>query len=183
MDTKTKLVTYDDYRKLPDDGNRYEIIGGELLMTPAPSTSHQRISRKLLIGLSNYIEQENIGEVLYAPVDVVLSMTDVVQPDLVFISKEREHIITKKNIVAAPDLIVEIVSEHTETIDRIRKKELYEQYGVKEYWIVYPEEKQIELYTLKNKSFELTGTFAEPDKLTSKVIDGFSIQLTEIFNS
>ena len=181
MDTKTKLVTYDDYQNLPDDGNRYEIMGGELFMTPAPSTNHQRISRKLLIALNNYVEREGIGEVFDAPIDVVLSMTDVVQPDLLFVSKEREHIITKKNIVAAPDLVAEIISEHTETIDRTRKKDLYAQYGVKEYWLVYPEEKQIERYTLAGEAFELTGTIAGQDSLTSEIMDGFSIQLDEIF--
>lgn len=183
MDTKIKLVTYDDYRNLPNDGKRYEIIGGELLMTPAPSTIHQRILRKLLIALTNHIDNNNLGEVLCSPVDVVLSMTDVVQPDLVFIAKERSQIITKKNIVDAPDLVIEILSENTAVIDQGQKKKLYEKYGVKEYWIADPETQSIEQNILQEDSFKHTDRLTKSDKLVSQVIDGFTLPLKEIFSS
>lgn len=96
MATQSKLVTYDDYVTLPDDGNRYEIIGGELLMTPSPTSLHQRISFKLSNSLGNYVGKNDLGYIFYAPMDVVLSFTDVVQPDLMFISKQRSEIISEK---------------------------------------------------------------------------------------
>jgi Uma2 family endonuclease len=181
MTTQTKLITYDDYQTLPDDGQRYEIIEGELLMSPAPKTIHQRISRNLLIYLSNYINQHDIGEIFYAPCDVVLSMTDVVQPDLLFVGKERSHIITENNIIEAPDLVIEILSESTETIDHTRKKSLYEKHGVKEYWIINPSEKAIEQFVLRDKSFEIVGSWGRSQKLVSPVMEGLSLPIDNIF--
>lgn len=183
MATKTKLVTYDDYRDLPNDGKRYEIIGGELFMTPAPGTEHQRILGKLYNSVSTLIENKNIGEIFMAPVDVILSMTDVVQPDLVFISKEREQIVTKKNIVEAPDLVVEILSENTKTVDRNRKKDLYEKYKVKEYWIVDPAEMQVDQFVLQDGQFILQSTLEKYDTLTSTIIEDLSMNLDKIFVS
>lgn len=183
MATKTKLVTYDDYRDFPNDGKRYEIIGGELYTTPAPSTEHQRILGKLYNSISTHIENKNIGEIFMAPVDVILSMTNVVQPDLVFISKEREQIVTKKNIVEAPDLGVEILSINTKTVDRNRKKELYEKYKVKEYWIVDPAEMQVDQFILQDEQFVLRSTLEKSDTLTSNIIEDLSMNLDKIFVS
>jgi Uma2 family endonuclease len=114
MQTARSLVTYDDYIRLPDDGCRYEVLQGELVMTPAPNMDHQRISRNLEFILHSYASEKGLGEVFYAPVDVVLSMTNILQPDIVFVSSGRKHIIAKKNIVDAPDLVVEIILESTE---------------------------------------------------------------------
>ncbi|HET6528610.1 MAG TPA: Uma2 family endonuclease [Balneolaceae bacterium] len=181
MATISKLVTYDDYRTLPDDGKRYEIIGGELYMTPAPTTYHQRILGNLYMQMRHFTDKSNLGEVLMAPVDIVLSMTDVIQPDLIYIAKSRAHIITRKNIVAAPDLVVEIISESTEAIDQNQKKQLYERYGVKEYWLVYPEKKQVEQFILRDQAFTLQNTYQVPDSLKSNILSGFSVELKNIF--
>lgn len=181
MATETKLVTYDDYRALPVDGKRYEIIGGELFMTASPNTIHERVSKKLLIILDQYVEKHDLGEVFVAPYDVVLSMTDVVQPDLFFIGKERSEIITKMNVVAAPDLVVEVLSESTAVIDRNRKKALYENYGVKEYWIVDPDENRIQQYVLLDNSFALNAKLDESGKLDSNVVEKFELKLSDIF--
>jgi Uma2 family endonuclease len=180
-DVLTKLVTYDDYRHLPDDSKQYQIIRGELYMTPAPTTMHQRIALKLEVKLFEFAEKNKRGEILHAPVDVVLSMTDVVQPDIVFVAKDRLNIITKNNIVAAPDLVVEILSKHTETIDREKKKELYERHGVKEYWIVDPDAEQIEQHLTEKKKLKLHSKVKGKQELTSEVIEGFSIMPEEIF--
>jgi len=179
--TLSRLTTYDDYRKLPDDGKQYQIIGGDLHMTPAPTTIHQRILRNLFRITDNYVTKQNIGEVLFAPVDVVLSMTDVVQPDLVFVAKDRLNIITKKNIVDAPDLVVEILSEHTETIDRKKKRELYEKHGVKEYWIMDPAEKKIEQFIRKEKTLQSHANLKSSQKLSSVVLDDFSFSVSTVF--
>jgi Uma2 family endonuclease len=180
-ETLSKLTTYDDYRNLPDDGNQYQIIGGDLHMTPAPSVSHQRISKKIFKIIDDYVTANKRGEVLFAPVDVILSMTDVVQPDILFVAGERLNIITEKNIVEAPDLIVEILSEHTESIDRNRKKELYERFGVQEYWLVDPANRQIDQFVLRNKAFVLKASAGADQTISSAILDGCNIPLNQIF--
>ncbi|TAK60706.1 MAG: Uma2 family endonuclease, partial [Bacteroidetes bacterium] len=144
----TTPCTYDDYLLLPDDGKRYEIIDGELFVAPAPFIDHQRISIFLTNIIFEYVSEMKIGEVFTAPGDVVFSMIDIVQPDIVYVSASRKEIITKRNIIAAPDFVVEILSLSTVLADRTTKKSLYEKYGVKEYWIVDPEEETIEVFNL-----------------------------------
>src|SRR3990167_1134525 len=140
-----KRYTYDDYLKTSDD-RRYELIEGELYMTPSPITNHQRISRKIEFLLEKFVTENDLGEVFYAPYDVYLDDENVVQPDIMFISKGRSKIIGEKNLQGAPDLVVEILSESTAYRDLIQKKKLYAKFGVKEYWIVVPEEKTIDIY-------------------------------------
>jgi Uma2 family endonuclease len=181
MSTTSTFVTYDDYLTLPADGKRYEIIEGELYMTPAPFTDHQRILGRLFRLFDEFVRKNNVGEVFVAPADVVLSMTDVVQPDILFISKERSHIITKKNIIAAPDLVVEILSESTAATDRTVKKALYEKYGVKEYWIVGPQLEAIECFSLKEATFTLVGSFKKNESFESVLLKGLRINLNEVF--
>jgi Uma2 family endonuclease len=181
MTTRAKPVTYDDYLTLPNDGKKYEIIDGELVMTPSPISVHQRISRNLVRILDADISEKKLGEVFYAPLDVVLSMTDVVQPDILFVSRDRSEIITKKNIIAAPDLVIEILSESTETLDRVTKKDLYERYGAKEYWIVDPSARTVVQYVLENKTYRSVGTFKEDDVVEVKTIGGLSVKLSEVF--
>ncbi|MEK9135534.1 MAG: Uma2 family endonuclease [Bacteroidota bacterium] len=181
MQEQSILTTYDDYRLLPNDGNRYEIMDGELYMTPAPSTEHQEVSLHLERTLLDYLEKSHWGKLYHAPVDVVLSMTDVVQPDIVLISKERSAIITRKNIVAAPDIVIEIISETTEKMDRITKKAVFERFGVAEYWIVDPEKKVIEVFKLMKEKYESPIMFKHTDMLTSSRLPGLSLSLRLIF--
>ncbi|REL38404.1 Uma2 family endonuclease [Rhodohalobacter sp. SW132] len=181
ISTLSQLTTYDDYRGLPDDGNQHQIIGGELYMTPAPTTQHQRILLNIFRLLDPFVNENEIGEILIAPVDVVLSMTDVVQPDLIFIARERLNIITKKNIVDAPDLVVEVLSDNTENIDRQKKSVLYEKYGVKEYWIVDSQAKTIEQLVLKKNSFQLLATVSGTQKLSSVVLEKLTLTADDVF--
>ncbi|RMD91413.1 MAG: Uma2 family endonuclease, partial [Calditrichaeota bacterium] len=133
---KDLQFTYDDYLQLHDDGKRYEIIEGELFMTPAPNIQHQNILSELGERLRKFVLKKHLGIVLYAPCDVILSKTNVVQPDILYVSKINQAIITDKNIQGAPDLVVEITSATTLERDLVLKKKLYGKYGVKEYWIV-----------------------------------------------
>ena len=146
--TEKKKYTYEDYLKTPDD-ERYELIEGELLMTPSPIPKHQRISRELEFEIIKFVKANDLGEVFYAPCDVYLDNENVVQPDILFISKERLNIIGEKNIQGAPDLAIEIISESTAYRDLVQKKKLYAKFGVKEYWIVIPGEESIEIYSPK----------------------------------
>jgi len=175
-----KKYTYEDYLKTPDD-KRYELIEGELLMTPSPATKHQRISRELEFVILKFVKANNLGEVFDAPCDVYLDNENVVQPDILFISKERLNIIGEKNIQGAPDLAIEIISESTAYRDLVQKKKLYAKFGVKEYWIVIPEEGSVEIYILKDNTYQLLKTYSKDDILESPLLKGLKIALKEIF--
>lgn len=175
--------TYQDYLDLPDDGNRYEIIWGELyMMTPAPSTRHQRISRNLEYAFWNYVQEHNLGEVLYAPCDLVIEPgATPVQPDILFISRERLEIITEKNVSGVPDLLVEILSAGSSRHDRVTKFKLYEQAGVPEYWLLDPDTRTIEVFALRETKYQLWGRFRPNEAAIATVLSGFSIPVNHIF--
>lgn len=175
-----KKYTYQDYLKTPDD-QRYELIEGELFMTPAPKIWHQRISIKLASRMTLYAEEKGLGEVLDAPCDVYLDEETVVQPDILFISRDRLGIIGEDNVQGAPDLVVEILSESSAYRDAFQKKMLYARFGVKEYWIVAPKEKLVDLYQLKNKEYALAGTFVGDAVIESQALPGFRVLLKELF--
>lgn len=175
-----KKYTYEDYLKTPND-KRYELIDGELLMTPSPVPSHQRISGKLEFKLREFITKNKIGEVFDAPCDVYLDNENVVQPDILFISKDRLDIIGDKNIQGVPNLVIEIISENSVYRDMVQKKRLYARFGVKEYWIVIPEEKEVEVYILKGEAYQLYKTYTKVDILEAPSLKGLKIGLKEIF--
>ncbi len=142
------VLTYKDYEALPADGRRYEIHDGELSVTPAPNTEHQRVSANLFVTLRRHVEERGLGEVLYAPVDVILADTSIVQPDLVFVDPTRRSAISRRGIEGPPTLAVEIVSPSTTGIDRTTKRQLYAKYGVSCFWLVDPEARMIEALVL-----------------------------------
>jgi len=177
---KKKKYTYEDYVKLPE-GAPYQLIGGELIMTPAPTPYHQIVSRKIMSLLIQYVEKNNLGEILYSPIDVYFSEEDVFQPDIIFISKERLNIIGETKIEGAPDLIIEILSPSTAYYDLGRKYEVYEKNGVKEYWIVHPERKSIEIYQNQEGQFKLIQMAKEKDTVNSSLFKDFELNLERIF--
>lgn len=127
--------TYTEYLKLGDE-HRYEIINGELYTAPAPGLEHQRVSRNLQYLFIRFITKHKLGEVLNVPVDVILSPAVVIQPDIVFIHKDRANICQERGVFGPPDLIVEIISRTSITRDRHSKWKLYRNHGVKEYWLI-----------------------------------------------
>ena len=179
INVKTRL-TYADYLKTPDD-ERYELLNGELVMAAAPLLYHQYILRKLLNKMSDYIDERNLGELYSSPADVILSDTDVVQPDLLFVSSHRSHILTRENVRGAPDLVVEILSPATAERDRTIKLDLYAQHGVKEYWIVDSDARTITILVRRESRFEVAGIYGEGQTLRSPTLAGFSVALEEIF--
>jgi len=182
MKVKEKVWTYEDYLKLNDD-KRYEVINGRLYEMPAPIPLHQKVSRNLVFTLWELIKKFEMGEIYYSPIDVVLSEDVVLQPDIVFISKERMEIIGEKAIIGSPDLVVEIVSPNTIRRDTVVKKGIYESFGVKEYWIVYPDERVIEVWVLSEGGRYELYSFAEKEgKVKSKVLEGFEVDLKEVFD-
>lgn len=175
------VFTYSDYCLLPDDGKRYEIIDGELHNAPAPYVRHQVVLRNLGGVLEPYCRQNAHGELLYAPVDVVLSDIDVVQPDIIWISNENRRIITMKNIQGVPDLVVEIVSPHTKRKDEELKVKLYQRFGVKEYWLIDPEGGVLSLYRLRGKLLELVQKYSDVETFKSRCFPGLKIDLKRVF--
>ncbi len=178
--TKTKF-TYEDYARTPE-GERYELLDGELIMAAAPNMAHQRVGIRLGGEFDIYVVNGDLGEIYIAPTDVYLSDTGVVQPDLLFISKARSHIRTGKNIRGAPDLVVEILSPSTSANDWGYKHDLYEKHGVKEYWLVDPYAKQVIVMPLKDGRFEIVGGYREDDVLKSPTLEGFELDLGRIFD-
>ena len=178
--TEKRKFTYEDYLKTPDD-KRYELIEGELLMTPSPNARHQEILMNLSARIYQHVMEKNLGKVFVAPFDVHLD-DNVFEPDILFISKDRLSIIGEKNVQGAPDFIVEILSESTAYRDTIHKKNLYARFGVKECWLVAPEDRLVEVYTLKDKGgYQLLKTYSEKDTIESQVVKGFKIDLSNIF--
>jgi len=178
--TAKKTYTYEDYAKLPE-GAPYQLIGGELVMTPSPVPYHQIISGRIEFELMRFVMDRNLGVVIDAPMDVYLSETETYQPDIIFISKERLHIIGEKKIEGAPDLVIEILSESTAYYDLRHKKRVYEASGVREYWIVDPMEKGIEVYENMNGGFKVFSQAIEKGRVNSKLLQGFGVELERVF--
>lgn len=178
---KTKRrYTYEDYEKLPE-GVSYQLIGGELVMTPSPAPYHQIVLRKIGFELVKFVEERKLGEVIYSPIDVYFSETETYQPDIIFIPKERLHIIGEKKIESAPDLVIEILSPATAYYDLRHKRRIYESSGVKEYWIVDPMEKGIEVYENIGGEFKLFSHAQQSGMVNSKLLDGFKVEVGNIF--
>src|SRR5262245_34162211 len=155
------LLTYSDYVHFPEDGKRHELIGGIHYVTPSPVTKHQRVSRWIQFQLFGQIEVPALGEVVDSPMDLVLSETDIVQPDLIVVLKKNRPIITPKHIRGAPDLIVEITSPTTEKRDLELKKNLYQSFSVPEYWVVLTDQDTVEKYILEAGIYRLAGRFSD----------------------
>lgn len=182
IDVGQEIWTYQDYRELPNDQKIYQVVGGKLLMVPAPSTRHQNVSRNLEFIIWSFVKSHNLGMVYDAPIDVVFSSTDVVQPDIVFIARNRLAIVKEKGIFGAPDWVIEIVSSWTSKIDIKLKKDLYERFAVREYWIVYPEDERVEVYFLKGGDYKLRGVFLRNDTLQVSTIEKLKVNLEEVFS-
>lgn len=181
LETKREIWTYQDYLGLPNDGHVYQIIEGELYMVPAPTTYHQDILRDLGFIIWDYVRKIKWGKIYYAPTDVVFSSTEIVQPDIIGIAKGRLSIVKENGVFGAPDLIIEIISPSTMAIDVKLKKLLYQRCGVREYLLVYPEEKKIEAYLLIEGRYHLRGSYLRSDVLELTSIPGLKLDLEEVF--
>ncbi|MCZ7649525.1 MAG: Uma2 family endonuclease [Planctomycetota bacterium] len=176
-------ITYDDYKTLPEGGPRYQVIEGELvMMTPAPNFGHQKLVWGLGTALYNHVLHHGLGTVVGAPVDLILSETNVFQPDIVFVSRKRKRIIVREGLRGAPDLCVEVLSKSTADQDRDVKRKLYAQFGVLELWLVDPELKQVEVFRLQEDSAAPARVFKARETLKSALLPGFEVELKELFS-
>lgn len=172
--------TYREYLYTPDD-KRYELIDGELLLSPSPKTAHQRLERKLGTIMSFFVDDAGLGEIFFAPFDVYFNETNVVQPDIIFVSSERALIVNDDNIRGAPDMVVEILSPSTANRDRVLKRALYAENGVKEFWIADTDAKTISVFLLGDSGFDLVAIYGEGQALTSPTLSGFSVNMDDVF--
>jgi len=157
-----------------------EAIEGDLYVTPAPTTRHQRVSKRLLYALDRILERPGLGEVFIAPYGVEFPATgEGVQPDIVFVSGERRDTITEAGIVGAPDLVVEILSPSTAGRDRTIKLRLYEREGVREYWIVDPDENVVDVWRFGEEGAHERFTETFPVRLGTRQVG--SIDLKAVF--
>ena len=171
-----------DYMSIPDgDERRYELIDGELMLAPAPIPTHQMIVLELVYILKEFVERHGLGRVFISPIDVLLSEHDVVQPDILFISAERLHIVGERNIQGAPDLVIEVLSPSTTERDRVLKSSSYLRFGVPEYWIVDPAERTIEVMRAGQTEFDTLRVYTEGTFAESPTFPGLLIDVSSIF--
>jgi Uma2 family endonuclease len=177
-------LTYDDFVLFPDDGMRHELIDGEHYVTPSPNRKHQKVSGNLHLLIAGWLEEHPIGQIYYAPFDVVFSRFDVVEPDLLYMSNERAaEVLTHANVQGAPEIVIEIGSPGTRNRDQTIKRHLYERTGVSEYWIVDPELDVVRVYRRGSDGFDrpLEWRTESGDVLTTPLLAGLVLPLTRIF--
>ncbi len=175
------VLTYDDYVSFPEDGRRHEVIEGEHYVTPAPRPLHQIVSRNLQLALHNHVAERNLGEVLQAPIDVILDETTIVQPDLVFVAKAQITIITSRAIEGSPQLMIEILSPATARRDRVTKATIYARFGIEHYWIVDPAAKQIEVYELAGGAYDAAGVYSEGQALVTRLFSDLQLDTSRLW--
>ena len=175
------VLTYEDYCALPDDGRRYEVIEGELAVTPSPRRAHQRFSRNLLVVLHAHVREHDLGEVFDAPFDVILENTAIVVPDLLFVSRERLTIVTERGVEGAPDLIVEILSSATARRDRVEKAQLYARHGVGHYWLADPVGRTFETFELTGGQYRLVVSLSGAALFAPSLFPGLTIPLRDLW--
>jgi Uma2 family endonuclease len=177
-------LTYDDFLLFPDDGNVHELIDGEHYVTPSPNLRHQLISSHLFLLIGGWLEEHPIGKIFYAPLDVVFSRFDVVEPDLLYVSNERAaELLSGQHVTGAPDLVVEIGSPGTRKRDETIKRRLYERSAVVEYWIVDPDIDVIRVCRRNGERFARAVELSSEagDVLTTALFPGLEIPLSRVF--
>ena len=186
MGVLQKKMAYQEFRELEFDDRDdawYELINGEIVRKQSPTVEHQRISRRIERVLDNYAEGTQSGEMFHAPLDVVLDDNNSYHPDIFFIKKERLFIIDKKEqvVVGSPDLVIEILSKSTAVYDKGVKRETYERNGVREYWLVDPRNKSVEVYGLVEQRYKLIAYQEETGLIQSAALEGFELDLEKVF--
>lgn len=182
MRISTKF-TYEDLQHFPPDRNRYEIVDGELFVTPAPIPLHQRIVGNLHAELRQHVRKHRLGEVFVVPLDVVFKQETVLEPDILFVSRRHLEIVGDKYLSGPPDLVVEVLSESSRRMDREIKPKQYALYGVPEFWRIDPEGKTVEIFRLEEDAYELVERVGFGDELTSPLFPGLSLPVSSLWES
>ena len=176
-------VTAEDYRALPEGGPQYQLIEGDLYMSPAPNRFHQDISRNIGLIIGNYLETHPIGTVYNAPFDVYLDHDNVFQPDFVFVARENYGVLTDAGVEGVPELVIEILSPGTAKLDRNAKQRVYARCGVKEMWLVDPETTTVAVYNLQQNAVQPAAVYAIGDQFTSGFFPGLVFSVARFFQA
>jgi Uma2 family endonuclease len=182
--TAPPKMTYEDLLALPDDLLRHELIDGEHIVSPAPSLKHQRVARNLGFAIFSFVRERRLGEVFLAPVDVLFSRFDVVEPDVLFVAAENAERLQERFVDGAPDLVIEVLSPSSRRIDKVRKPRLYDAHGVKEYWLADPKSDTLEIHrrdATGRLALAASVSLAAGDVLETPLLPGLRIPLDEIF--
>lgn len=176
-----RLFTYDELSAVVQETNQpHELWDGELIMAPSPIADHQRIASNFFKSLDGWVRKQSLGEVFFAPIDMVLSPHRSMQPDVAFIARENLGII--RDVIRGPaDLVAEIVSPSSRQRDRIDKKDLYEQHSVKEYWIIDPEARSVDVLALDARQYSLAGRNVAGETAASVLLAGFTVAVDTLF--
>jgi Uma2 family endonuclease len=181
MNAAERRVTYAEMLEWPDDGRQYELYDGEVVVVPAAFPGHQRVAFNIAVVLRDYADRAG-GVTLIAPLDIVFSEHNVVQPDVVFFSRERRHLVKDWEVTrAAPDLAVEVLSKSTESRDRGRKMDLLARFGVPEYWLVDPAKNTLEIHVLRGTAYEPTVSARADQTISSPTLDGLAVDASRVF--
>lgn len=185
MEVLARKITYKEFAEMDfpeNDPFLYELINGELVRKNAPSGEHQFAQSELFYRLMHFVTEKKLGRIFSSPTAVILSDENAPQPDLVFLSKEKMKLLDPEwGILGAPDMLAEIVSPSSYKRDHLEKKKLYAQYGVAEYWIVDPSYRSVEIYVLREGTYELHAFGVDNEQITSHILQGFSMEVNAIF--
>lgn len=172
-----RAATVEEFWSLPESVLPAEYINGEIIVAPSPTVTHQTVVGNIYFAIRAHAQKTNIGKCFVSPLDIVLPTGEVVQPDILFLTNEKaKRSVTEKRIYGVPSLVVEILSPGSATLDTLTKRELYEQNGVREYWIVDPEMKSIAQLLLRKKRYTLSELSAS-DTVKSVVLNGFEMEV------
>jgi Uma2 family endonuclease len=174
-------LTYEDYVELPDDGRRYEILDGELEVSPAPAPLHQQVSASLSFILGLHVRAQKLGRIYCAPIDVILAPTTVVQPDIIFVGAARESIVTRRAVEGPPELVVEILSPWSVRRDRVAKAALHARFGIGHYWLLDPEERVLEAYERAGEEYRLVATHGATGTMRTPLFPELEIDLSALW--
>jgi Uma2 family endonuclease len=181
FDTR-RLYTYAELvAELPESNQPCELWDGELMMSPTPSFNHQKIVFRFQRALHDWVAARELGEVVGAPMDMVLSPHRAMQPDVIFIARDRLEII-QRVVMGPADLVAEVISPGGRNRDRIEKRDLYEQHGVKEYWIVDPEAETVDVLALVQGQYELAMRRSPGEIAVSRLLTGFEVSVDYLFH-
>jgi Uma2 family endonuclease len=185
MTTTEPGLDYQQFQRIPrHDSRRFELIDGKVFTPPTPNTAHQRTVGKVLLALDRFVKHQSAGEVLVGPLDVVFSKWTALEPDLLFIRKERRSIVTDANVQGVPDLVIEILSPSNKEYDRDTKLRAYEKAGVPEIWYLDPEDRTAEIMNLgPDGRYALTAELSGKEAIISKVLPDLSLTLDQVFRS
>ena len=178
--TRKKRLTYEDYVRLtpPGSGN-YELHDGKIIFMPSPTPHHQDLAGELYADMKSFAKAQQLGKVFIAPLDTLFDRFNTLQPDVLFISKERKDIIGEKKIEAAPDLVVEILSAGNTRKEMLHKKHTYETFGVREYWLINLEKQTVTQYMLRDEEFE-SQRFSFNDEIVSEALPGYKVRMSSM---